>query len=288
MTTLLEPKTTLAYLAYLGYPGRVGDRLLTERKGDCRSGGVGDRGGDAATADTASALKIVKAKKVERRRGKKTVARNVFQCYVFGAAGSGKTAFLRSFVRKKFSDAYAPTVRPYSVVNTVEIQGCEKHLVLREFGSRFEAEVLASRRKLEQCDLLCFVYDSSDVNSFAYVTNLRVGLLCGPLHRFCTLHGVFAALCLPWLLKICSRLTTLSMQKQYDLDHLPNVFLATKSDLDLVQQVSPAKICDRKRYEEQPDVYCRLLGLAVPTSVSAKDGQMADIFNILTDIAMHP
>ncbi|RUP48324.1 EF hand associated-domain-containing protein [Jimgerdemannia flammicorona] len=59
MTTLLEHKTTLKYLAYLGFEG-----------------------------DTRIALKLTRARRLERKKGK--VQRNVFLCYVFGAAGSGK------------------------------------------------------------------------------------------------------------------------------------------------------------------------------------------------------
>ena len=61
MTTLLDFKITLAYLAYLGYP----------------------------LEDTTTALKVTKPKKVDRRRGGK-IQRNVFLCYVLGAAGCGK------------------------------------------------------------------------------------------------------------------------------------------------------------------------------------------------------
>lgn len=45
---------------------------------------------------------------------------------------------------------------------------------MEEFGTQYEAEVLQNKKKLDKCDLLCFVFDSSDVNSFAYVANLRV------------------------------------------------------------------------------------------------------------------
>jgi len=59
MTTLLDYKKALAYLAYLGFEG-----------------------------DTRTALKITRPKKIERR--KDNITRNVFLVYVFGAAGSGK------------------------------------------------------------------------------------------------------------------------------------------------------------------------------------------------------
>lgn len=59
MTTLLDHRTTLKYLAYLGFEG-----------------------------DTRTALKVTKPKKVDRKKGK--IQRNVFSCYVLGAPGAGK------------------------------------------------------------------------------------------------------------------------------------------------------------------------------------------------------
>lgn len=100
MTTLLDHKTTLAYLAYLGY----------------------------ADDNRTTAFKVTRPRKAERKRGK--VTRNVFLCYVCGAAGSGKTSLLRAFVRKPYKDVYEPTSKPISVVNSVEIDGVEKYLVV--------------------------------------------------------------------------------------------------------------------------------------------------------------
>ncbi|EPQ54461.1 mitochondrial Rho GTPase [Gloeophyllum trabeum ATCC 11539] len=209
MTTLLDHKTTLAYLGYLGYP----DEPRT------------------------SALQITKPRKVERRKGKST--RNVFLCYVCGAAGSGKTSLLRAFAGKPYQEAYEPTSKPISVVNAVDIDGSEKYLVLQEFGARYEAETLRNSKKTDLPDAIVYVYDSSDTNSFSYISNLR---------------------------------------QQYSLDHIPTLFVATKSDLDLALQ----------RHEVQPDVYCRRLGLQVPVSVSVKTGQTADVFHVICSVAMHP
>ena len=103
MATLLDHKTTLAYLAYLGYPQQP----------------------------QTSALSVTKPRKHDRKRGK--VTRNVFLCYVCGAAGSGKTTLLRSFVGKPYRDEYEPTTKPISVVNSVDINGSEKYLVVGEF-----------------------------------------------------------------------------------------------------------------------------------------------------------
>ena len=103
MTTLLDHKTTLAYLAYLGYP----DEPRT------------------------TALQITRPRKVDRRKGK--VTRNVFLCYVCGAAGSGKTSLLRAFAGKSFNNAYEQTNKMVSVVNAVDIDGSEKYLVVSFF-----------------------------------------------------------------------------------------------------------------------------------------------------------
>ncbi|KAJ3239371.1 ERMES complex Ca(2+)-binding regulatory GTPase gem1 [Chytriomyces hyalinus] len=208
MTTLLDYRTTLAYLAYLGYRG-----------------------------DRTSALKVTRPKKVDRKRGK--VLRNVFSCYVLGAVGSGKTSLLKGFINRPYSDTYSGTDKPYNVVNSIEIGGSEKYLVMQEFGANYETEILTNRKKLDTCDVILFVYDSGDVNSFAHVANLR---------------------------------------NRYDLSHIPCVFVATKSDQDLVPQ----------RYEVQPDAYCRREGILVPISVSVKENVMADVFHRIVQVAMEP
>ena len=171
MTTLLDHKTTLGYLAYFGYP-----------------------------SPRTSAFQVTRPRKAERRKGKST--RNVFLCYVCGAAGSGKTSLLSEFVGRKFGETYQPTKKMTSVVNSVDIEGSEKYLVvcvicfhlgmvacdsvlivvccapqLQEFGSKYEAETLKSSKKTDLADVIAYVYDSSDTNSFSYISNLRV---CSP------------------------------------------------------------------------------------------------------------
>ena len=87
MTTLLSPRTTQAYLAYLGYDDHYPDD---------------------------QALNVTPT----RRRRKRKTQRNVFLGYVFGATGSGKTELLKSFVGKSFEEGYVPTERPFGVVNS--------------------------------------------------------------------------------------------------------------------------------------------------------------------------
>jgi|SRR6267154_6396096 len=162
MITLLKHRTTLTYLAYLGYPEEP------------RTG----------------ALLITRPKKYDRRRGESS--RNVFLCYVCGAAGSGKTSLLRSFAGTQFDEKYVPTEKVLSVVNSVDIDGSEKYLVvcicqdascltpnflhlqLQEFGSKYEPEALRHSKKTDLADVIVYVHDSSDTNSFSYISNLRV------------------------------------------------------------------------------------------------------------------
>ena len=108
MTTLLNHRTTLEYLAYLGYPD-------TPRT---------------------SALQITRPRKSDRRKGKLT--RNVLLGYVCGAAGSGKTSLLRAFVGRRFSETYEPTKRMNSVVNMVDIDGREVYLVVSSVRHRVD------------------------------------------------------------------------------------------------------------------------------------------------------
>lgn len=111
MTTLLDHKTTLAYLAHLGYPSEP----------------------------RTNALQVSKPRKQDRRRNKSS--RNVFLCYVCGAAGSGKTSLLRAFAGRKFTDVYGRTEKMFSVVNSVALDGAEKYLVVRyHWLPRFEQE----------------------------------------------------------------------------------------------------------------------------------------------------
>ncbi|GAA5830167.1 hypothetical protein JCM11251_006904 [Rhodosporidiobolus azoricus] len=282
MTTLLEPRVTLSYLAYLGYPHSSAYHSHTGPSSHptTPSPASSSRNPFASTSSssspsyqllpTTSALLVTKPRRPARRKGK-PIERNVFLAYVLGAAGSGKTSLLRAFVgkgwkgegeeqealrravasglglsgggkaggRSEAAVASAGRGQGKSVVNCVEEGGGERYLVLQEFGSTYESEVLRSKKKLELADVLIFVYDSSDTNSFSYISNLR---------------------------------------QQYKLDDVPSLFVATKSDLDLAQQ----------RHEVQPDTYCRKLSVRVPLAVSVRRGELADLFHTVVRIAIHP
>ncbi|GAA5913928.1 hypothetical protein JCM6882_004399, partial [Rhodosporidiobolus microsporus] len=282
MTTLLEPRVTLSYLAYLGYPHSSASQshagpsshpttpapASSSRNPFASSSSPSSSSPSYQLLPTTSALQITKPRRPSRRKGK-PIERNVFLAYVLGAAGSGKTSLLRAFVGKGWkgeeeeqealrravasglgmggaggkggerAEATAGRGKGKSVVNCVEEGGGERYLVLQEFGSTYESEVLRSKKKLELADVLIFVYDSSDTNSFSYISNLR---------------------------------------QQYKLDDIPSLFVATKSDLDLAQQ----------RHEVQPDTYCRKLSVRVPLAVSVRRGELADLFHTIVRIAIHP
>ncbi|CZT22940.1 probable Mitochondrial Rho GTPase 1 [Ramularia collo-cygni] len=145
MTTFENPKTTLEYLAYLGF--------------------------DADGKGTTPALKVTKARKRRNKPGR--VERNVFLCYVLGSAHSGKSALLNAFLNRPFTSSYHPTIKPQTAVNSVELEGGKQcYLILEELGE-LEPAILENQAKLDACDLLCYTYDSSDPDSFAHIIDLR-------------------------------------------------------------------------------------------------------------------
>lgn len=184
MSTYLDYKTTMEYLALLGFESQQQKmRKITD------------------------ALKVTKARK---RRSPSTrsyrnsvVDRNVFNCYVVGSRGSGKTSLLTAFLNRPFTETYSPTIKPFTCVNSVEMHGGKQcYLILEELGE-LEPAVLENQSRLDGCDVLCFVYDSADPESFAYLVEL------------CKTYPM--------------------------LETLPAVYVALKADLDRQQQRSPVQ-----------------------------------------------
>ena len=181
MTTYLDYKTTTAYLALLGFESQHQSmRKITD------------------------ALKVTRPRKQRnpstRSYRNSVVDRNVFNCYVVGSPGSGKTSLLTAFLNRPFTEIYSPTIKPFTVVNSVEMTGGKQcYLILEELGE-LEPAVLENQSRLDSCDVLCFVYDSSDPDSFTY------------------------------LVELC--------QKNPLLERLPAVYVALKADLDRQQQRS--------------------------------------------------
>jgi mitochondrial Rho GTPase 1 len=149
MTTFISPRTTLEYLAYLGFESS-----------------------DRAIPDTTAALKLTKPRKRRRRPGR--TGRNVILAHVLGPPQSGKSYLLDVLLGQPFSQTYRPTIQPRTAVNTVELPGGRQcYLILKELGES-EAAVLDNKSKLlDQCDVMVYTYDSSDPDSFAYIPTVR-------------------------------------------------------------------------------------------------------------------
>lgn len=147
MTTFLEPKTTIEYLAYLGFEPQNPKDPIT------------------------AALKVTKSRKRRRRPGR--VERNVFLCYILGASGAGKSSLLDAFLSRPFEGLYHPTIKPRRVVNSVELPGGKQvYMIFEELGE-LEPAILENQAKLDACDMLCYAYDSSDPDSFSHIVDLR-------------------------------------------------------------------------------------------------------------------
>ncbi|CCH58235.1 hypothetical protein TBLA_0A04400 [Henningerozyma blattae CBS 6284] len=173
MTTFIDYKVTTAYLVYFGFE-----------------------------EDAKVALQITRPRKIRRRLGKAYRApvtdRTVFNCFIVGKPHCGKSSILESFLARTFSDVYSPTIRPKIAVNSLEMKGGKQcYLILQELGEQEEA-ILENKEKLDKCDVLCLLYDSSDPESFSYLIEL--------------------------------------LTKHTHLNKVPVIFVACKADLDKQQQ----------------------------------------------------
>ncbi|XP_063378194.1 mitochondrial Rho GTPase isoform X1 [Cydia fagiglandana] len=151
LMTLMDLQNTSAYLAYLGF-----NFLENESQ--------------------KAAIHITRDKKVDI--AKKQSSRNVYQCHVIGPRACGKTAICRSFLgiaHKKIK----PTQERGSgdstdncCINTVQVYGQEKNLVLKEIPI---ARVSDSLNPSEvNCDVACLVYDVSASRSFEYIARIYI------------------------------------------------------------------------------------------------------------------
>ncbi|KAF3316732.1 ERMES complex Ca(2+)-binding regulatory GTPase gem1 [Orbilia oligospora] len=150
MTTFEDPKTTLAYLAYLGFESTTSS---------------------SSSPTTTAALKITKPRKRRRRMHK--VERSVVHAYVIGSPSSGKSSLLDALLNRPFNPTYHPTIKPLTAVNSVELpMGKQVYLILSELGE-LEPAILENHQKLNNCDVIVYTYDSSDPDSFDYIISLR-------------------------------------------------------------------------------------------------------------------
>lgn len=143
LTTFLDYTRTLVYLASFGYTHQENEPSLS------------------------TAVTVTRSKTVDLQ--KKQTSRSVFQCYVFGPPGVGKTAFLQAFLGRTLEPGDSERNVPSYAINLLEVNRQEKYLVLREIEWESSGFLLHDRR----CDVACFIYDSTNASSFAEVVQLR-------------------------------------------------------------------------------------------------------------------
>lgn len=140
--TLRDPAQSLANLIYIGY-----------------------------SSDPASAFRVTSRRLADRK--KQQTDRNVFQCFVFGPKNAGKTALLKSFLGRPFSDNSTSTTKELYAVNDVDqLVGTKKTLILREIPEDGVKKLLSNKESLAACDVAVFVYDSSDEYSLKRASEL--------------------------------------------------------------------------------------------------------------------
>ncbi|KAL0480786.1 mitochondrial Rho GTPase [Acrasis kona] len=133
---------------------------------------------------------------------------DTIQCYVFGAAKSGKTCLMKSLIGQEFDHEYSATNEQHSVVNVVDYRDQRYYLVVTEFQDIEVPVILKRLENMNQCDVVCLVYDASDQFSFLHLSTVQKDLS----------------------------------------KTLPRLFVSSKVDLQEVDQdfdVTPEEYCDR-------------------------------------------
>ncbi|XP_045484862.1 mitochondrial Rho GTPase isoform X2 [Pieris rapae] len=153
LMTLLDLQNTSAYLAYLGYNFLEND---TQK----------------------SAFHITREKKIDV--AKKQSSRNVYQCHIIGPRCCGKTSICRSFLgiahkrikphTNERGDAHSCDSN--CCINTVQVYGQEKYLVLREIAITRVSDPLQPHEV--NCDVACLVYDLTASRSFEYIARIYI------------------------------------------------------------------------------------------------------------------
>lgn len=150
LLALVDLQRMLEYLAYLGYNVYEDDTQI-------------------------SAIQVTRERKLDL--AKKQSSRNVYQCHVIGPSACGKSSLCTSFVRSlsdkstKLQQA-AGTCSPTYVVNTVQVYGQEKMLVLRDINVSNVSDPLLPQEV--QCDVACLMYDASNPKSFEYIARIYI------------------------------------------------------------------------------------------------------------------
>jgi len=98
---------------------------------------------------------------------RQTNSRNIYNCFIFGASGVGKTSLLRSLIHCEDKPSM-----PHYAVNTVTIKDKVKYLALHEVNAKAESNVINST-EMEKCDAICLLYDVSTPGSLNHIVSLQ-------------------------------------------------------------------------------------------------------------------
>lgn len=147
LQTFIDLPKTLEYLAYLGFNVHENESQL-------------------------AAIQVTRERRIDL--AKKQSSRSMYLCHVIGMKGCGKTSLCRAFLVddiKKLTDKELRGNNQFCI-NTVQVYGQEKYLVLRDIDVR---QVLDPLQPSEvHCDVSCLVYDISDPKSFEYIARIYI------------------------------------------------------------------------------------------------------------------
>nr|NP_001262895.1 mitochondrial Rho, isoform F [Drosophila melanogaster]NP_651205.2 mitochondrial Rho, isoform E [Drosophila melanogaster]AAN13972.1 mitochondrial Rho, isoform E [Drosophila melanogaster]AGB96275.1 mitochondrial Rho, isoform F [Drosophila melanogaster] len=147
LMTLIDVVKTMEYLAYLGFNVHENDSQL-------------------------AAIHVTRERRIDL--AKRQSSRSVYKCHVIGPKGSGKTGMCRGFLVEDMHKLIGKEFKTNVVncINSVQVYGQEKHLILRDIDVRHALDPLQPQEV--NCDVACLVYDSSNPRSFEYVARIYI------------------------------------------------------------------------------------------------------------------
>ncbi|XP_035916036.1 mitochondrial Rho GTPase isoform X1 [Anopheles stephensi] len=147
LMTLVDVNKTLEYLAYLGFNVHENESQL-------------------------AAIHVTRERRIDL--AKKQNSRTVYMCHVIGAKEAAKTTFCRAFLAQDMKRLTERDIRHSNryAINTVQVYGQEKYLVLRDVDARLVLDPLQPSEV--NCDVACLVYDVGNPKSFEYIARIYI------------------------------------------------------------------------------------------------------------------